>query len=89
MLQKPNSYGKEIYDMFRAISIASTHQAIIMGNFNYRGIHWKTLEADSLSQGFLDVTLDCFFIQHVSAPTRNNNILDLVMTTEANMVENT
>ena len=32
---------------------------------------------------------DCFLIQHVSVPTRNNNILDLVMTTEATMVENT
>ena len=29
---------KEIYDMFRAISIASKHQALIMGDFNYPGI---------------------------------------------------
>ena len=59
-----------------------------MGDFNYPGINWETLEADSMSQGFLDLTRDCFLIQHVPVPTRNNNILDLVMTTEANMVEN-
>ena len=41
-----------------------------------------------MSQGFLDLTQDSFLIQHVSVSTRNNNILDLIMTTEANMVEN-
>ena len=80
---------KEIYDMFRAISNASKHQALIVGYFNYPGINWETLEADSMSQGFLDLMQEYFLIQHVSVPTRNNNILDLVMTTEANMVEYT
>ena len=75
--------------MIRAISIASKHQAVIKGDFNYPEINWEMLEANSMSQGFLDLTQDCFLIQHVSVPTRNNNILDLVMTTEANMVENT
>ena len=75
--------------MFRAISITSKHQALITGDFNYPGINWETLEADSTSQGFLDLTHDCFLIQHFSVSTRNNNILNLVMTTDANMVENT
>ena len=69
--------------------IASKHQALIMGDFNYPGINWETLESDSMSQGFFYLTQDYFLIQHVSAPTRNSNILDLVMTTEANMVETT
>ena len=60
MLQKPNSYGKEIYDMFRAISIASKHQVLIMGDFSYPGINWETPEDDSMSQGFFDLTQDCF-----------------------------
>ena len=80
---------KEIYDMLSAISIASKHQALTMSNFNYPGINWKTLEADSMSQDFLDLTQDCFLKQHVSLPTRDNNILDLVMTTDGNIVENT
>ena len=80
---------KEIYDMFRAISIASKYQALIMGDFNYQGINWETLEADSMSQGFFDLTQDCFLMQHVLVPTRYNNILDLVITTKANVVENT
>ena len=68
----------ETYDLFRAISVASKPQVLIMGILITQGlINWETLEADSMSQGF------------VSIPTRNNNILYLVMTTEANMVENT
>ena len=51
---------KEIYELFRAISIASKHQALIMHDFNYPEINLKTLEADSMSQGFLDLTQDCF-----------------------------
>ena len=43
---------KEIYYMFRAITIASKHQALIMGDFNYPGINWVTLDADSMSHGF-------------------------------------
>ena len=31
---------KEIYDMFRAISIASKYQTLIMGNYNYQGLIW-------------------------------------------------
>ena len=57
-----------------------------MGDFHYPGFNLVMLEADSMSQGFLDLTQDYFLIQHVSVPTIN--ILDLVMTTEANMVEN-
>ena len=38
--------------MFRAISIASKYQALIMGDFNYPGINCVTLEADSISPGF-------------------------------------
>ena len=43
---------KEIYDMFRAISIASKYQALIMGDFNYPGINLVTLEADSMNKVF-------------------------------------
>ena len=50
-----------------------------MGDFNHSAINWETIEADSMSQGFLDLTQDCFLIQHVSVPTRINNILDLVI----------
>ena len=65
--------------MFRAISIASKHLALIMGDFNYPGINWVTLEAEPK---FFGPDSGLFSNTHVSVPTRNKNILDLVMTTE-------
>ena len=34
-----------------------------------------------------ELTQDCFLIQHVLKPTRYDNILDLVLSSEENMVE--
>ena len=36
---------------------------------------------------FVKLINDCFLTQHVRNPTRENNILDLVLTTEADMVD--
>ena len=54
-----------------------------MGDFNYPGINWEQLKADDLSsQHFLKLVMNCFLDQHVHTPTRENNILDLVLTSE-------
>ncbi len=37
---------------------------------------------------FFEHINDCFLIQHVTEPTRGNNVLDLVFTTEKGMFEN-
>ena len=60
---------------------------LIMRDFNFPGINWVTLEADVTGSKFLDFTQDCFLIQHVLKPTRYDNILDLVLSSEENMVE--
>ena len=53
---------------------------LVCGDFNYPGINWTTLQADSNSQDFLDCTHDCFLSQLVTEPTRGENILDIVLT---------
>jgi len=53
-----------------------------MGDFNYPGIYWSTLKADDTGNKFLKLVLDCYLEQHVHKPTRNNNILDLILTNE-------
>ena len=60
---------------------------LIMGDFNFPGINWVTLEADVTGSKFLDLTQDYFLIQHVLKPTRYDNILDLVLSSKENMVE--
>ena len=58
-----------------------------MGDFNFPGINWESLDSDSHGENFLNIVQDCFLIQHVLTPTRGNNILDLVLSTEEGMVE--
>ena len=54
-----------------------------MGNFNYPSINWLHLQANnSQGQKFVNLVMDCFLEQHVHLPTRENNILDLVLTNE-------
>ena len=36
----------------------------------------------------MDLVQDCFLVQHVLAPTRANNVLDLVLSPEVGLVEN-
>ena len=77
----------EIDCMYQAITAASQGQALIMGDFNYRTINWTTLEADSHEKPFINLIQDCFLTQHVLQPTRGKNILDLILTTDPNTIE--
>ena len=59
-----------------------------MGDFNYEGINWETGEtSNKAEEEFMDVISDCYLEQHVRVPTVESNILDLILTTESNMVE--
>ena len=60
-----------------------------MGDYNYPGIDWSVGVGDSLSaQTFMNTIEDCGLTQHVEAPTRGNAILDLVLTSEPDMIDN-
>jgi len=58
-----------------------------MGDFNYPDINWKLLRSDNAGQKFLKLVMDCYLEQHVHQPTRVNNILDLVFTSEIQIKE--
>ena len=60
----------------------------ICGDFNHRTIDWDLLQAEQEGKQFLDLVQNCFLVQHVDKPTRGNNILDLVLSSNENMVEN-
>ena len=74
----------EIGQLFECIKTATelNKPVIILGDFNYPGIEWSSLKADDNGQKFLKLVLDCFLEQHVQEPTRLNNILDLVLTSD-------
>jgi hypothetical protein len=78
---------EEVVDMFSTIELASKTQALILGDFNYPGIDWSTFSCETVAQPFLDLVQNCFLYQHVKTPTRGDNILDLVLSTELPMIE--
>lgn len=42
--------------------MASEHEVVIMGDFNFSGINWNTLSVTGVEKEFLDHTLYCFFV---------------------------
>ena len=64
-------------------------ECIIMGDFNDGHIIWKSLEiTGGEDQQFLLLIQDSFLIQHVLEPTRGDNVLDIVLSSQKELVDN-
>ena len=81
--------------MLKLITEAKPSHLVIAGDFNYPDINWDTVESvkhsEHTSQRFIDAVRDSFLHQHVTQPTRyrheqNPSTLDLVLTSEENMI---
>ena len=83
--RSPEADESDTNQLFECITSATNYNrpTLVMGDFNYPGINWLHLQANN-SQGhkFVNLVMDCFLEQHVHLPTRENNILDLVLTNE-------
>ena len=53
-----------------------------MGDFNHGYIQWKSLECRGEDQQFLFLIQDSFLTQHVLEPTRGENELDIVLSSQ-------
>ena len=58
---------------------------IVVGDFNC-SVNWKTQTADAESMRLLDFANKEYLTQWVDKPTRGNNTLDLVISSEDNMI---
>ena len=79
------------YVMFiqNAIKEVSKGECIIMGDFNHGHIQWKSLESTGgEDQQFLFLIQVSFLIQHVLEPTRGDNVLDIVLSSQKELVDN-
>ena len=85
--KSPNAEDSEVNELMNIIKKVSNNMVLIMGDFNFPGMDWVTLKADATGSKFLDLTQDCYLTQHVLKPTRYDNILDVVLSSEENMVE--
>ena len=60
-----------------------------MGDFNHGHIQWKSLESTGgEDKQFIFVIQDSFLTQHVLEPTRGDNVLDIVLSSQKELVDN-
>ena len=56
-----------------------------MGDFNHGYIQWKSLQSiGGEDQQFLFLIQDSFLTQHVLEPTRGENVLNIVLSSQKN-----
>jgi len=88
--RSPEAEDTETQHLFECIKLATaiSQPIVIMGDFNYPGIDWVQLRSsDTGDKKFVNLVMDCFLDQHVCNPTRDNNILDLVLTNEVQIAD--
>ena len=66
----------------------ASKRVVVFGDFNYPDIDWHLCTSGSHGRDFLDLVSDCFLSQHVLFPTRGRNCLDLVLSSDVNLVSN-
>ena len=60
-----------------------------MGDFNHGHIQWKSLESTGDEhQQFVFLIQDSFFTQHLLEPTRGENVLYIVLSSQKELVDN-
>ena len=60
-----------------------------MGDFNHGHIQWNSVESTGIEdQQFLFLIQESFLTQHVLEPTRGENVLDIVLSSQKELVDN-
>ena len=84
----PSTSKEQDVILHNVISHVSRNDCVIMGDFNHADIRWNSLDSCDDGKAFLILVQDCFLTQHVSEPTRGDNILDLILSTQKEMIDN-
>ena len=87
----PNNDLKPLEDLKLVLNEISQSDLILVGDFNLCSIDWsnvRALENSAKCELLLDIVQDNFLTQLVKSPTRENNILDLVLVTSPDIIEN-
>ena len=71
------------------IEEVSNGDCITTGYFNHGHIQWKSLESSGgEDQQFLFLIQESFLTQHMLEPTRGENVLDIVLSSKQELVDN-
>ena len=85
----PNITKQNNENIHNAISEVSKGDCIIMGDFNRGNIKWDTLHSTGVeNQTFFVPSTGIFLTQHVLEPTRVARILDIVLSSQKEFVDN-
>ena len=87
----PNNDLKPLEDLQFALNQISQNEVILVGDFSLCAIDWSNvwvLEKSANYELLLDIVHNNFLTKLVKSPTRENNILDLVLVTSPDIVEN-
>ena len=80
---------EESEKIHNAIKEVSKRDCIIMGDFNHGHILWTSLQSTGREdQEFLNLVQDGFLSQHVLEATRGENVLDIVLSSQKEFVDN-
>ena len=77
--------------MLKLLHNATQHKStfkLIVGDFNYPEIDWANFRYNSSCDNFMNIILDLCLVQHVLEPTRENHILDLILSQSPETVAN-
>ena len=75
----PSISKDEDPSLHKVITHASRGECLIMGDFNHPDIRWNSLDSSNESAKLLLLVQNCFLTQHVLEPTRGDNVLDLIL----------
>uniref|UniRef100_A0A803JAV9 Reverse transcriptase domain-containing protein n=1 Tax=Xenopus tropicalis TaxID=8364 RepID=A0A803JAV9_XENTR len=81
--------GDEAQLLLQMEEASKLGQVVVMGDFNYPDIDWSNGVAKSeRASRFVNMLNDNFLFQAVQEPTRNDSILDLVISNNAELISN-
>ncbi len=67
-------------------SFIQDKNAIVIGDFNCANVDWRLLIGDQEGSRFIKLVEDSFLMQVVTQPTKEDNILDLVLVSDSELV---
>ena len=87
--RSPNISTYENEKIQNAIKEVSKRDCIIMGGFNHGRIQWKYVQSTGIEdQKFFNLVQNSFLTQHVLEPTRGENVLDIVLSSQKECIDN-
>ncbi|MDW3615035.1 MAG: reverse transcriptase family protein, partial [Nitrososphaeraceae archaeon] len=84
----PDNNSLQNEAMYSLIERACKENVVILGDFNFPELKWSVLGSNTPEHPFIKCIYDNFLEQKVDAPTRGDNFIDLVLSSDSNVVQN-